>query len=427
MKNELKRHKRSDGIKWLLVTVAVILLAVAVTAAITSGFKNWNPYGWLDTPQEEETERGIQSKILKASSVNSSFIDIVPYSTYVESYAAMGQGKIVFHSSFDFNCKNLLTNENNTFNFSCGSYTMPGFQKPTGGFYPPQLYFYICFTSVPDIIFAELNIYFGDKSLSVDIHGGARYEKSLSNTTADEVIADVLDNLRIEYKEKVLELPEEPIKEGYTFVGWYLDEDLTIPYSGEPITADMNFYAKFEINTFTVTFDCNGGYGLDTEQMTVEWNTAVNCPIPYRTGYNFLGWYMSDGTKYENQAVKNDFVLTAKWEIKLFTVTFKVDGEVYDTLTVEYGTVLVDIVQEANAQNLQVTSVRSVSGTEIADFTQTQVTEDYEVNVQEMTGTDKVVNTVKTHWLSILLSAGLLIAIAAVVCALIPKKKLHRR
>lgn len=48
MKNELHRHKRSDAVKWVLILLAVLILATAVTAAITKGFKDFNPYGWLD-------------------------------------------------------------------------------------------------------------------------------------------------------------------------------------------------------------------------------------------------------------------------------------------------------------------------------------------------------------------------------------------
>lgn len=48
MKNDFQRHKKSDGIKWIAVTLAIILLATSVMAVITKGFKDWNPYGWFD-------------------------------------------------------------------------------------------------------------------------------------------------------------------------------------------------------------------------------------------------------------------------------------------------------------------------------------------------------------------------------------------
>ena len=40
--------------------------------------------------------------------------------------------------------------------------------------------------------------------------------------------------------------PQDPSKEGYTFEGWYLDEDCTIPYDfNTPVTGDITLYAKW--------------------------------------------------------------------------------------------------------------------------------------------------------------------------------------
>lgn len=38
MRGELRRHKRSDAVKWVIVFAAIIVLGVAVAAAITNGF-----------------------------------------------------------------------------------------------------------------------------------------------------------------------------------------------------------------------------------------------------------------------------------------------------------------------------------------------------------------------------------------------------
>ena len=57
MKNELQKHKKSDGIKWFATLLAVLILALAVTAAITQGFKNWNPYGWFDKKEEQPVDK----------------------------------------------------------------------------------------------------------------------------------------------------------------------------------------------------------------------------------------------------------------------------------------------------------------------------------------------------------------------------------
>lgn len=52
MSNELKKHKKSDKVKWFVTLLAILLIAVAVTATITKGFRNWNPFGWFDKKEE---------------------------------------------------------------------------------------------------------------------------------------------------------------------------------------------------------------------------------------------------------------------------------------------------------------------------------------------------------------------------------------
>lgn len=52
MKNEFQKHKKNDGIKWIATLTAFVMLAVGVTAAITKGFKDFNPYGWFNKEKE---------------------------------------------------------------------------------------------------------------------------------------------------------------------------------------------------------------------------------------------------------------------------------------------------------------------------------------------------------------------------------------
>ena len=56
MRSELQQHKKSDKIKWIAMTLAVVILGLGVTAAMTQGFKDWNPYGWLEEKQEQPAD-----------------------------------------------------------------------------------------------------------------------------------------------------------------------------------------------------------------------------------------------------------------------------------------------------------------------------------------------------------------------------------
>lgn len=116
---------------------------------------------------------------------------------------------------------------------------------------------------------------------------------------------------------------------GYTFSGW----DKTF----NNITGDLTVNALWTINTYTVTFNANGGTvtGGETIQ-TVEYGSSATAPTVTRTGYNFVGWDKA----FDN--VTGDITITAQWEIIKFTVTFIVDGQVYDTITVDYGTMFFD-------------------------------------------------------------------------------------
>ncbi len=50
-----------------------------------------------------------------------------------------------------------------------------------------------------------------------------------------------------------------PIKEGYTFAGWYSDSKLTTAVTSLKLTADATVYAKWLPAQYTLTFETNGG------------------------------------------------------------------------------------------------------------------------------------------------------------------------
>lgn len=139
-------------------------------------------------------------------------------------------------------------------------------------------------------------------------------------------------------------LPPDPVKEGYTFVGWFYDEDFTQPYDGAPLYEDTVLYAKFVPNVYTISFDTLGGNTL--EPIQAEYNTTITPPTPTRLGHKFLGWYidinLTEPFDAENTLITSDITLYAKWEVQTVTVTFMVDGEVYTTLEVPYGSILIN-------------------------------------------------------------------------------------
>ncbi len=92
---------------------------------------------------------------------------------------------------------------------------------------------------------------------------------------------------------------EIPVREGYTFVGWATSDDATAAdYSaGATFTedADTTLYAVWSQNTYTVTYDANGGNGAPSSQTKAYGvELTLSSAIPTREGYTFVGWATSD-------------------------------------------------------------------------------------------------------------------------------------
>ncbi|MBQ9020126.1 InlB B-repeat-containing protein [Candidatus Saccharibacteria bacterium] len=87
-----------------------------------------------------------------------------------------------------------------------------------------------------------------------------------------------------------------PEKTGYTFLGWYLKENPSLPFPYETfIASDLNLIAKWRINQYTISFDTDGGSEIPS--ITADYGTPVSAPAaPVKEGYTFLGWYL-DGIR----------------------------------------------------------------------------------------------------------------------------------
>lgn len=84
--------------------------------------------------------------------------------------------------------------------------------------------------------------------------------------------------------------PADPTREGYTFDGWYTEEDYANLYDfATPVKNALTLYAKWTINQYTITFKPENG-DKDTT-ITQNYGTAVTAPAnPTKTGYTFAGW-----------------------------------------------------------------------------------------------------------------------------------------
>ena len=129
----------------------------------------------------------------------------------------------------------------------------------------------------------------------------------------------------------------------YHFVEWS-DDVATAARTDTNVTANISVTATFAIDTFSVTFDKNGG---DTEASpttrTADYNTTVTLPTaPTRTGYSFSSWNTvagGTGTMFGGTTVTADITVYAQWTINQYTATFKDwNGDTLGTSTVPYNT-----------------------------------------------------------------------------------------
>lgn len=93
--------------------------------------------------------------------------------------------------------------------------------------------------------------------------------------------------------------PADPKREGYTFIGWFTDENFQKPFrfNSQVVNSDMTLYAQWAENIpgraeFTVDFDLNYAAEAPADRRTVG-GRLYGVPEPEREGYAFAGWWVS--------------------------------------------------------------------------------------------------------------------------------------
>ena len=184
--------------------------------------------------------------------------------------------------------------------------------------------FYVPGDSVPADVTA-LTVQWTDPTYAVTLHpnGG-----TINNGNVTEYIYGV---------GATLPTADDMTYTGHTFKGWYDNEGLT----GDPVTAiggtemgNKEYWAKWEINQYTITFDTAGGSAI--APITQDYGTAITAPAdPTREGYTFAGW----DTAIPATMPAHNMTITAQWTVNQYTITYDLDGGTAegnpDTYTVE--------------------------------------------------------------------------------------------
>ncbi len=160
-------------------------------------------------------------------------------------------------------------------------------------------------------------------AVTEDITLTAKYDINEYTVTFDSDGGSNVDAQVVLYNETAV-APTAPVKVGYTFLGWFLGEEL---YEfNTAVTENLTLKAKWEINEYTVTFDSAGGSAAAAQ--TVKYNEKASKPAdPEREHYNFVQWNL-EGNAYDfNTPVTGDITLTAEWSPKTYTITFVIDED----------------------------------------------------------------------------------------------------
>ena len=109
-----------------------------------------------------------------------------------------------------------------------------------------------------------------------------------------------------------------PSKKGYTFKGWYKENDFINMVDENTIVnedKDHTLYAKWEINSYKLTIDT----GINTNEYTLKYNEEKEVFVPVRRGYSFVKWNITGtDSSINNNIFKmgiEDSTLVAEWKL----------------------------------------------------------------------------------------------------------------
>ena len=144
-------------------------------------------------------------------------------------------------------------------------------------------------------------------------------------------------------KGEKLKLPENGFKAptGKEFDSWDLLGKPAKPGDEVDITANTTVTASWKWQSYTVTFDSDGGSSVAPQTVTIG-GKATKPTDPTKEGYTFDSWQTPQGAAFDfGSPVEADITLKAKWTEKkpdTFTVSFETNGgSAVEKQTVEKG------------------------------------------------------------------------------------------
>ena len=208
-----------------------------------------------------------------------------------------------------------------------------------------------------------------DKTVDFAIKGtftadGIKYSKEYSMTLAEDAYTVTYYDIDGEFYQTA-EVKEggkatsisAPAEDNYSFIGWFEEGATTAFDFDKVITSDVNLYAKYDGVASSVVFMADGNtiatlsgkFGGTVEGRIPE--------IPAKTGFTAVGWCVGDTDEpftLETPINSTNMIVKAKYvqgTLNTYTVTFKVDGEVYETVTAVEGYAILSVPENPAKDN----------------------------------------------------------------------------
>lgn len=165
-----------------------------------------------------------------------------------------------------------------------------------------------------------------DKNENSTIYKICIRRKPIYNVVFDTQGGSYIESQNIEEGEFV-SIPHTPIKPFYEFANWNYN-------FMDPVYSNLTIKANWLINTYTISFDSNGGTGqMDNQVVTRNTDVAININKFSRDGYSFIGWKFNDQIYADGDLINNlttlrgqTIILEAQWKTNIYNISLNLDG-----------------------------------------------------------------------------------------------------
>ncbi len=123
---------------------------------------------------------------------------------------------------------------------------------------------------------------------------------------------------------------ESPERDGYTFLGWFKDEECTEGVGGKLKVGVEKLYAGWKLIEYKVELRSDYDDFDGEKQKIISYSilSEEELPILSREGYLFIGWYNDEGKRVTSIETKEDIVLNAKYKELSENGSYRIsDGE----------------------------------------------------------------------------------------------------